>query len=244
MASFTGKDTYKDYTYDDEMENEFYDEEDESEISLMESISGWVSKIPNPFKRNDEDLYDELDEYDDTDDEYEEEVVRKKPIRSVKASKKYDDEAEKMQNRDGYTREDYDSYDKKYGTRGSYARAEQSEKNRAKVFAGNRAKKRVPESGNVTKLYEEEKYKGNVKGVLKFAPKSIDDTNDIADSLMNQYAVLVDLKGMAKGDILRILDFIDGVAYVLKYNFDEISKEIYMCAPKGFLKNFTRYNHD
>lgn len=249
MAVFNGKDTYEDYTYDDEMMDEFYDEE-ESEISLLETLSGWASKIPNPFRKSDED--DEY-EYDDMDEEYEDYKEKKKrPIRSVKASAKntydeYEDDEEVPENKrsaGGYTREDYDSYDKKYGTRGSYARAAQSEKNKAKIFSGMKEKKRTADGGNVTKLYEEERYKGNVKGVLKFTPKSIDDTNDIADSLINQYAVLIDLKGMAKGDILRILDFIDGVAYVLKYNFDEISKEIYMCAPKGFLKNFTRYNND
>ena len=251
MAVFNGKDTYEDYTYDDDMINEFYEDDEESEISLIDTLSGWVSRIPELFKKSDED--DEY-EYDDIDDGYEEvKENKKRPIRSVKASAKhtydeYEDELEekpeKKRSAGGYTREEYDSYDKKYGTRGSYARAAQSEKNKAKIFSGMKDKKRSGEGNNVTKIYEEEKYKGNVNGVLKFTPKSIDDTNDIADSLMNQYAVLIDLKGMPKNDILRILDFIDGVAYVLKYSFDEISKEIYMCAPKGFLKNFTRYNND
>ena len=248
MAVFNGRDKYEDYTYDDEMLDEYYDDE-ESDMSFSESISNWFKNIPQVFKRSDD--YDDEDYEDDEDD-----------IKGYKTNKKsysfrdkyedytYDDEIStpkaSKKNSAGYTREDYDSYDKKYGTSGSYVRAEQSEKNKARLFMPKKDKKRSADSSNVTSIYEEAKYKGNVKGVLKFAPKSIEDTNDIADSLMNQYAVLVDLKGMSKAEILRILDFIDGVAYVLKYSFDEISKEIYMCAPKGFLKDFNRarYNND
>lgn len=245
MAGFNGRDKYEDYTYDDEIMDEFYDEDDESEVSFTESISNFFKSIPQAFRKAD----DEDDEYEDEDYD----VKEYKPKKSFSERDKYldydyDDAPSKpsKKNSAGYTREDYDSYDKKYGTSGSYVRAEQSEKNKARIFMQKKDKKRTADGGNVTSLYEDIKYKGNVKGVLKFSPKSIDDTNDIADSLINQYAVLIDLKGMSKAEILRILDFIDGVAYVLKYSFDEISKEIYMCAPKGFLKDFNRskYSND
>lgn len=257
MAAFTGRDKYEDYTYDDGINDiEEYDEYDEGEISLTGSISDWFKRTKSSiFRKSDEEMYDDGDEdYEDDEDLYEDDddvvdYAAKERTRRIYARKRAYEEADLEEEvapkkkapvrSGGYTREDYDSYDKKYGTRGSYVRAEQSEKNRAKVLGSKKEKKR-PVAENVTKLYREERYKGNVKGVVKFSPKDVNDTNDIADSLMNEYAALIDLRGIPKTEILRILDFVDGVAYVLGYNFDELSKEMYMCAPKGFLKNYTK----
>lgn len=256
MASYTGRDKYEDYTYDDDINNE-YDEDFEGEdMSLTDTISDWVKKTKSAIFKKNNSYYDDED-YEEDEEEDEPEYTDKKKSsfkeRFAKRNNSYDEDDEEdvssyekaspKKKTSEYTREDYDSYDKKYGTNGSYIRAEQTERNHSKL--GIKKDKKRTASSNITKLYKEEGDKGNVNGVLKFSPKSINDTNDIADNLMNHYAALIDLRGMNKAEILRILDFVDGVAYVLDYSFDELSKEMYMCAPKGFLRNFgdSRYKN-
>lgn len=251
MAAYMKRDKYEDYTYDDDINSEYEDDFAESEMSLTDTISEWFKKTKSSIFKKGQSYNDDEDyEYDDDDDEIEYTDSKKSSFKNVgvKNGNSYnsgyekDETYEKVPSKKNavkngeYTREDYDSYDKKYGTNGSYIRAEQTEKNRTKL--GIKKEKKRGVSNNITRLYKEEGYKGNVNGVLKFSPKSINDTNDIADNLMNHYAALIDLRGMNKSEIFRILDFVDGVAYVLDYSFDEISKEMYMCAPKGFLRNF------
>lgn len=254
MAAYTGRDKYEDYTYDDDITNEYDEDFDGEDMSLTDTISDWFKKTKSAiFKQNNSDYDDE--DYEEDDDEPEYTDKKKSSFKDFIGKRGGSDEEDYEDDEDvssyeipkkkssEYTREDYDSYDKKYGTNGSYIRAEQTEKNRTRL--GIKKDKKRETSSNITKLYKEEGYKGNVNGVLKFSPKSINDTNDIADNLMNHYAALIDLRGMNKAEILRILDFVDGVAYVLDYSFDELSKEMYMCAPKGFLRNFgdSRYKN-
>lgn len=233
--------------------------------------ASWQEKNANKkaeYDDGDED-YEEDEEYEDEDDNAEYKAKKKSRLKSIISKKRkrdteddyyeYEDGEEYMeeapkksrQTRDskGYSKEDYERFDQIYGTKGSYARAEQAEKNRAKVF-GARKPKDAPaqkkNGSNVTSMFGDKVHVQNVSGLYKFTPKNVEDTNNIADYIMNAYAVVIDLKGMPKNDILRILDFIDGVAYVLDYSFDELSKEMYICAPKGYLKIFnnSRYNND
>lgn len=235
-----------DYIMDDGMEYEDSSTYEESEDEAFSDVikRGWFvvkDKFGRMFsKKKYDDLDDEADEADAEDTEYEE---RRKPRRNKKAAQqadKTDSYSQKKRTSRSYVNtepsdEDLENFDKKYGTFGSSAKAKQNRMNKEKfgVYTTNSRRK----ADNVTKVQQWDNYKGNVKNILEVEPKNMDEVKEIANKMQEDYAVIINVKGM-RDMRENVLDFLDGAAYVLNYTMDGISDSYYICVPKGYMRKY------
>lgn len=81
--------------------------------------------------------------------------------------------------------------------------------------------------GNVTSLN-----KSQIQVVL-VKPERYEDASIIADHLVNKRTVVLNVEGLGKDVIRRLLDFVTGVAYVLQGNIKMVAKDTYIATPRS-----------
>ena len=81
--------------------------------------------------------------------------------------------------------------------------------------------------GNVTGLN-----KSQIQVVL-VKPERYEDASIIADHLVNKRTVVLNVEGLSKDVIRRLLDFVTGVAYVLQGNIKMVAKDTYIATPRS-----------
>ena len=62
-------------------------------------------------------------------------------------------------------------------------------------------------------------------------PKSIEDSQEICNTLLNQRPVVVNLEGFDPDEAQRIMDFISGCIFAIDGKFHQISKYIFIFSP-------------
>jgi cell division inhibitor SepF len=73
--------------------------------------------------------------------------------------------------------------------------------------------------------------------VAVFAPRSFGDVTEIADALRGNRVVIVNLQGMERGLLQRIVDFTSGVAYTLEGKIQKLAEAMYLVVPAGVAVN-------
>lgn len=73
--------------------------------------------------------------------------------------------------------------------------------------------------------------------VAVFAPRSFGDVTEIADALRGSRVVIVNLQGMERGLLQRIVDFTSGVAYTLEGKIQKLAEAMYLVVPAGVAVN-------
>lgn len=242
MSTFTNRGRYEDYTMDDDINSyDSYDDEDEEDISFSASIKKWFGAVKERIaqKKLFDDEEDEAESEDSYDDGYsgyyDEPRVKEKGSRAGSRSGVKSRQSASGNTAKGFnlSDEDLENYDKKYGTYGSSARARQDRVIKERFGFGSARR----EESKVTKVPEWEKYKGSVKNILEVEPKSMDEVGEIARQLQNEYAAIVSIKAM-RDQRQRVVDFLDGAAFVLDYRFECIGDNYYICAPKGYMRRY------
>lgn len=135
--------------------------------------------------------------------------------------------------------DDYDDYDE-------YNDDEKSEKEEKKsVFRRDRKEPEEPKEDlspksaySVPDLPTEKKpgkviglHTGNSGSVCLIVPRSYDDANAIADTLIQHKAVVLNLESTEMSAAQRIIDFASGACYTVGGNLQKISKKIFIVAP-------------
>lgn len=64
-------------------------------------------------------------------------------------------------------------------------------------------------------------------------PSSMEDTRDIADTLMNNFTVVLNLEGLDVDIAQRVIDFTCGVCYSLNGNLQKVSSYIFILTPSN-----------
>ena len=170
---------------------------------------GFMDNFMKKMKLNDDE--DDYDEYDESFEE-EEEPAKKRPKRTPRKETFRDD--------DFSADEEYD--ESPYSNSGrNTAPAPQKPVNtyrepQPKVIATTR---------NV----------GSANGpeVCMIVPKNFDDANTIADVLLKNKAVILNLEGIDMSAAQRIIDFASGSCYTVGGNLQKISKKIFMIVPES-----------
>lgn len=174
---------------------------------------GLLDKFLDAIKLNDDfddddDFYDE-DDFDD-DDDYEEEKPKRRFF------KKFDDD---------FDDEDDDYEEPKKTVKDSKSSYKQS-------AATNTAK--APKQKPNSKITPMRKKAGiPTMEVTVIRPTSMEDTRDIADTLMNNSTVVLNLEGLDVYLAQRIIDFTCGSCYSLNGSLQKISAYIYILTPSG-----------
>lgn len=73
--------------------------------------------------------------------------------------------------------------------------------------------------------------------VAVFAPRSFGDVTEIADALRGNRVVIVNLQGMERALLQRIVDFTSGVAYTLEGKIQKLAEAMYLVVPAGIAVN-------
>ena len=69
--------------------------------------------------------------------------------------------------------------------------------------------------------------------VVLVKPERFEDASIIADHLVNKRTVVLNVEGLGKDVIRRLLDFVTGVAYVLQGNVKMVAKDTYIATPRS-----------
>lgn len=162
---------------------------------------GVLDKFLDAIKLNDD--YDDDDFLDDDYDDLDEQRPRKKFFEKFQ---KNDDEDEF-----------YDDPQPRNSAKSEKAAQKQSGKN-VKTTSSKITPMRSPKKGQST-------------GVVVVCPSGMEDTQDIADTLMSNSIVLLNLEGLDMNLAQRIIDFSAGCCYSLNGGIKMISGYIFMLAP-------------
>jgi len=73
--------------------------------------------------------------------------------------------------------------------------------------------------------------------VSVFMPRSFGDVTEIADALRGNRVVIVNLQGIERPLLQRIVDFTSGVAYTLDGKIQKLAEAMYLVVPSGVTVN-------
>jgi len=108
-------------------------------------------------------------------------------------------------------------------------------RNFEEVVAEERGVKEEPEEAPATEISANPTSSG--AGVnLKFAkPSSYDseEVSEIAEFLLSGYIVVLDVSDMSRGDVIRLLDFLNGVTYVTDGTITQRNQKTFVITPKN-----------
>ena len=171
---------------------------------------GFMDSFMKKMKLNDEE--DDYDEYDESFEEEEDEPVKKRPKRAARRNDYREDsyDAEEEENDSPYSNSGRSSQPASQKPQSTYREPQ------PKVVASTR---------NV----------GNASGpeVCMIVPKNFEDANTIADVLLKNKAVILNLEGIDMAAAQRIIDFASGSCYTVGGNLQKISKKIFMIVPES-----------
>lgn len=69
--------------------------------------------------------------------------------------------------------------------------------------------------------------------VVLCEPKSYDEVQAIADSLLNKRSVVINLQRVDKDQAKRIVDFLSGTVYAIKGDIQKLGMETFLCTPEN-----------
>lgn len=73
----------------------------------------------------------------------------------------------------------------------------------------------------------------NMKVVVVRPEKFDDDANEIADQLLKNHAVVINLESTDKAEARRLVDFVSGAAFVLDGKVKKVAASTYIITPKN-----------
>jgi cell division inhibitor SepF len=77
----------------------------------------------------------------------------------------------------------------------------------------------------------------NAGEVTVFVPKSFGDVSEIADALRGRQVVIINMQGLERMLLQRIVDFVSGVAYTLEGKMQKLTDVMFLVAPPGVAVN-------
>ena len=69
--------------------------------------------------------------------------------------------------------------------------------------------------------------------VAVFVPRAFSDVTEIADALRSRRVVIVNMQGLERALLQRIVDFTSGVAYTLEGKIQKLADAMYLVVPPG-----------
>ena len=93
-----------------------------------------------------------------------------------------------------------------------------------------------PQRPNVVNFSNRDPRRTGVE-VTVFAPKAFSDVSEIADALRSRQVVIVNMQGLDRGLLQRVVDFTSGVAYTLEGKMQKLAEAMYLVVPPGVAVN-------
>lgn len=219
----------------------------------------FIDKIVNSVRLNDE--YDDNADFAD-DDAYEEEEesrrgfgerlrekreAKREQKKAERASRRRqaEEEAESLEQRYSY-KDELDDLQEEVPDRSSYRKPGFAKKNREKArrpeetarwdtdgeTSEETSYERAPEKPDRSKIHPFRRKSDQPMGVKVLCPASMEDSREIADTLMSETTVLLNLEGIDVDVAQRIIDFTCGTCYSLGGRLQKISNYIFILTPQ------------
>lgn len=163
---------------------------------------------------------DEDDDYDDDYDDYEDEVEVPKPRKKASKTAKRSASARRTEDdADDAAEEPPVKPEKSSKTTRRFEPVEEEQERPARSSRSSRQAKVVP-------------IRQNSMEVCSIHPASIDESQEIADTLLSGRAVILNLEGISTGVAQRIVDFAAGACYAIDGNMQPVSEYVFLITPK------------
>ena len=171
---------------------------------------GVFDKFINAIRISDDD-YDEDEFYDDDDLDADDDFEEEKPKKSFfsKRSSKYEDD-------------DEDDFDDEPVSKKAPAQAAEQPKPAAKPVRS------YPVSSKVTPI---KRKNGLPMEVCVIKPTNMEDTREIADTLLANCTVVLNLEGIDIDLAQRVIDFTSGTCYSINGSLQKVSSYIFILTP-------------
>ena len=95
----------------------------------------------------------------------------------------------------------------------------------------------APQRRNVVNIAAREGRRTPPSEVAVFAPKAFAEVAEIADALRNRQVVILNMQGLERGLLQRVVDFSSGVAYTLEGKMQKLAEAMYLIVPPGVAVN-------
>ncbi len=198
--------------------NDDYDDDDDfldDDIDEIDEEEDYEEAKPRKrfFSRFSSDNLDDLDDEEDEDEEI--------PARARRSSKRSNSDEDDR----------YAETVRRQREREREREAARREKEAQKKEAQKAAKKNA---SKVTPINNTRKRSGSMSmEVNVIRPSTMEDTREIADTLMNGCTVVLNLEGIDVDTAQRVIDFTCGVCYSLNGNLQKVSSYIFILTPAG-----------
>ncbi len=201
-------------------EDDYLDDEDEDDADDLDEDDLYDS--PKPRKRFFSKFSASDDDYDDEDDDddFDDEPV--KPARVSRSSKSTEKKTSSLSSKRKSSSSSVSGIRSDRGTESSFGRT--SSKSSSSWSADP-----VKSSRKVTPIRR--KNSGNSMEVSVIRPSSMEDTREIADTLMNNCTVILNLEGLDVDIAQRVIDFSCGVCYSLEGRLQKVASYIFILTP-------------
>ena len=184
---------------------------------------GVFDKLLNAIRINDDEDYDDEEYYDDEEiDEKDEEEVEEKPrksffsrIRKNRDDEDFDDDLE-------------DEAPEPVKPDKTYFASDESKASPVK-----RTEKKAARPKAVSKVTPMRKRSGSNMEVCVIKPVSMEDTREIADTLLSGCTVVLNLEGINVELAQRIIDFTSGACYSIDGSLQKVSSYIFILTPSS-----------
>ena len=235
---FRKKSRDTEYDEEDEEDSDEEDDEEEEEEKPRRSFFSFGSRKKKASRDEEED--DEEDEDDEEeDDEEEEEAPRSRRSSERKSSRSR--ERRSQPRRDTSARQSqsgYTSAQSAYTSSGSYSSTAYSSAGTTAGRTGYRSQSDeidwssfVTQKPGVKPRTHKKRNTGARVRVEVIVPKSMEDTQDIAELLMSDAAVILNLEFIDVDTARRIVDFSCGACYALDGGVQQVSNYVYILTP-------------
>ena len=229
----------RDTEYDEEDDEDSDDEEDDEEEEEDKPRRSFFPFGGRKKKASRVEEEDDEDEEEDEEEEEEEEPPRSRRSSERKASRTRDRRSQPR--RDTSARQSQSSYTSSqsaYSSSGSYSSAAYSSAGTTSGRTGYRSQgdeidwsSFVTQKPGVKPKSHKKRNTGARVRVEVIVPKSMEDTQDIAELLMSDAAVILNLEFIDVDTARRIVDFSCGACYALDGGVQQVSNYVYILTP-------------
>ncbi len=214
---------------DDFDDEEYFDEEDDEEEDLDDYDDDFYERPKtkkrffSKFRADDDD-----DEADDYDDEPDEEPLRTRKPKAAASREKTKSGSAAQKRRTSSTYESTSSGHERTRDRKSSRQTGQRDY-RGEDFAESVARSTYQKRSKVTPIRRKSAVPGMEVSVIR--PSSMEDTREIADTLMGGCTVILNLEGLDVDIAQRVIDFSCGVCYSLEGRLQKVANYIFILTP-------------
>ena len=204
---------------------------------------GFLDKFLDAIKLNDD--YDDDEEFldddengsdDDDEEDYKEEKPKKRFFQKFKDDEDDDEDADDGldSEKEPAPKNPFRRSAEKQADTSSFRHTEQrAEKTADRQERGDRASSHMREKPQKRSKITPIRKKGSCMEVNVIRPSSMEDTREIADTLIDGCTVVLNLEGLDVDIAQRVIDFTCGACYSLEGSLQKISSYIFILTPSG-----------